>query len=259
MPDATPHPSKPSTTKLLKELDPTASPEQQLEQMKRYFAADLQQARQQLAESTRELAAYEAMLAKVPDPKQDQDIHYLMNQVELMALVHQATRRLSEIQVACDEHNLKALEKATPQRALNLKVPHEDPEFLELFHLRGLSMSAFLVAQFIDGIDVVQRAVTGSAVAPKGTPQEEKVKRELAEALKAAAAAEPELAKQVNHLSSEFTVTLPLLEWGRSAWRSSRTDGDWEKLNGIVHFLSLLPQKVAGFPQLAELFPPAEG
>lgn len=254
-----------SPSALLNQLGQGGSPEQQFEQLKQYYAADAQYARQQLGHAQRELAPMQAALDKLK-AKDDAGSRYVANSLELMVLVHESTVRLMTLQAECAEANTKALQAAGPQGDFKLKLAHEQPEFLEYYHLRNLSMGSFLAGQYPDGIDIVARAANGAPLMPEASPQEATARQAAADALRAASEADDELAKQLRYLGEEFAGLMALLEWGQITWRRASKaapadklqllqDADWDKFNGKVQLLQELPNRVAAQPELAKLFP----
>lgn len=254
-----------SPSALLNELGQASGPEQQFEQLRQYHSADLQYARQQLAGAQRELAPMLQALASLK-AKPDAGSQYAAGHLELMVLVYESTVRLMTLQAACAEANVKTLQSAGPRDTFQLKLAHEQPEFLEYYQLRSLSMASFLAGQYPDGLDVVARAANGEALLPEASPQEATARQAAADGLLAAAEANDELAQLLRHLGEEFAGLMALLAWGQITWRRARDaapadklhllqDADWEKLNGKVLLLEALPGRVAAHPELARLFP----
>lgn len=245
---------------------------QHIQRARRHFGQLLEMAQARRAHAEAQLEEARRGLAEA---EADPDAPEAVARFRLLAPLanaYGAGRRMMEIEEACYAYNLHLLDfdaHDVPD-PLVFRQPARDVDYLEARAYMDVHVAIALMTAYLDGADLVMRATVEEGVVQPRDEEDAGLRAHLASALKAAMAADRDLATAATHMGQELLEAYALIDWGKSvlsdaeglpeaARRAMFEDPDWALLNAKVVFLCGLSAKAAAHPLLAPFFPPAPG
>ncbi|HEY9720988.1 MAG TPA: hypothetical protein V6D47_03190 [Oscillatoriaceae cyanobacterium] len=230
----------------------------QMQRARKQFAYNVKLSRDRLAYAESELRQSEEAWAKAKGTPEAVT-------AELLRHVNASYRRMMQIQLKANEHNLAVAEtEPVPEQPLYVD-PQADLDYLEARGYMDVSLGMFYWILLAEGIDLLLRASGQPGTIVCRSPEEEQARAEKANELKARAANERSLAVLLGQLGAELPEAFRLLNWGKETLarlQSGEEDkkaalslADWNKLSAKVLLLGDLPQKASAVPLLAAYLP----
>jgi hypothetical protein len=249
--------------------DAQANLEKQVSKAKQVFSQNIKRADERLKHAIKKLQETEAMRDQVAPHKDHPEGTYHYKNLDLLCRVFGANKTMMEIEKAANQHNLAIAESEEMVENPHFHIPSQNPLYMEARARVDYNLGVFLWVANIEGIDVALRSVMNVPAVVSQSPEEEAWRQNNVAEMKAAMAADHELAKQISQVAAELQETQALLEWANGslgtvlqlqpeAKKDYLGDNDWAKLNAKVAFLCELADKLQPFPALAKHFPQPE-
>jgi hypothetical protein len=238
----------------------------QVQRGKKQFAYNIKLAKDRLAYATRELAEVEGK-GKALEPVRDRpEGAYHATNMELLRHAYASMKRMMEIQLEANQHNLAIVETDPMPTNPAYRVPDQELNYLEARGYMTVAFGMFLWIQLAEGVETILRASGQAGTIQGGTEEDEANRQAQADALRQATGKDRNLAITLGQWGSELQDAYRLIEWGKATLgrlaelspeekRTALEVGDWGKLNARVTFLGELPGKVKPYPAAAALFP----
>jgi hypothetical protein len=236
-----------------------------LAKARKQFAYNLKLAQDRLEDADRELGRLQPRRAKLAEFKHDPELAVHYTNIELLTRIYQSAKRMMEIQVACQTHNLALVDAETLPEKLEYRNPESSLDYMEARAFSDLYLATFHWFQQGEGIDLLLRAA-GAGRAVTGADDIDEFERRIrGESLAQATRTDRALAVLVGQLGTELKETRELIELATGALQNMSTLGDeekrtaleaghWAKLSGKVALLGTLPDRVRHVPALEPHF-----
>jgi hypothetical protein len=231
---------------------------------RKQFAYNLKLAQDRLEDATRELDRLQPRRVELAPMKDHPEVAVHYTNIELLTRIYSAAKRMMEIQVACQQHNLAVVEAESIPERPEFRNPETHLDYMEARAFSDLYLATFHWFQHGDGIDLLLRASGNGQAAQGPTEDGEFFRRTRADALSETARRDRNIAVLLGQLGTELKETRELIEWATGALarlatlneedkRAALDVPQWGKLNGKVALLGTLPDRVRHIPALEPL------
>lgn len=232
---------------------------------KKQFAYAVKLAQDRLSYAKLELAVVEEKWKSLLPFQEHPEGAYHATNMELLRHGYASMKRMAEILLAANQHNLAIVEADPMPTNPAYRVPEQELEYLEARGYMLVSFGMFSWIQLAEGVDAVLRAAGHPGTLQCATPEDEAARQAAGDRIQQAAAGDRNLAITLGQWGTELSEGFRLLEWGRALLgrlgelspeekRTALEAADWAKLNARVAFLNGLPGKAKPYAALAGVF-----
>lgn len=237
----------------------------QVQKGKKQFAYAIKLAQDRLAYAQEELAVVEAQWKALQAHQEHPEGAYHATNMELLRHGYASMKRIAEILLAANQHNLAIVESEAMPANPVYRIPEQELDYLEARAYMLVSFGMFAWIQMAEGIDALLRAAALPGTLQCDTPEDEAARQAMADQIKQAALTDRNLAITLGQWGNELAEAFRLLSWGKGLLgrvgtmspeekRTALEAGDWAKLNARVTAMGALPGKVKAYAALAGLF-----
>lgn len=249
-----------------------------LEEAQARLLKQMEKGQQDLAEARRileqdleavnaELADLNARVARLEPYKAHPEGQFHYKSALAFQRAKAAEGRMIEIQLECIEHNAQLAQSGPPENWDGEGSPFRDAVSEPAYKLASSTMDYYLAGFFwmqrLELVDTLLRAVGHEPAIASHNDDEEATRVERAQAFKAILTAEKETQIAAMRLADEVNLAQATLPWAKTALARLEvmpreeqkvllSDPDWNKLNGAMRALEVLPSAIAALPGLAD-------
>lgn len=220
------------------------------------FMRQLGQARERLSHVTSRQRLWERRAGELAPLADDPRGAFHAQNARILGRLYGALRRQLEIEAAAHQANLAVAGSDGMPDPQALRAPDDDPNHAQARRQADYFLGIFLWRADGEGVDAALRA-TGrpGAIAPLDA-DEATLLATRAEALRAAAEADPALGEHLAGLAAALAETAQLLDWAGSALKRREATGEaeWGRLAAKLAVLRTLHAGARPWPVLAALF-----